>query len=265
MPSLDTLYNRKENELKVKKVFTGLLADLYIEPGFNIRFGEITADDVSPLRSAYLSGRPIPPIVVEIQPDGRMKIIAGHRRHKALSLLVAEGYEQFSRVELRHIDTDAASVVQYMVGENGHGRTNLNAVDLSIACQKLSELGNKPSQIASLLSFGESKVVYHLTIAKMSDEVKQAIIDGKIAADLAAEIFRKSGDAGVMSVIGGAEPGKKVTRAGANLWRPSMGKSVVSLLSGAAVHITDSNVSITVSTDEWERIKEAVEALGVKA
>lgn len=262
MPSLDTLYNKKQNDLKVKKVFTGLLADLYVEPGFNIRFGEITAESVAPLMSAYLMGQPIPPIVVEIQPDNRMKIIAGHRRYKALNALVAEGYEQFSRVELRHIDTDPSSVIQYMVGENGHGRTNLSAVDLSVACQKLADLDNSASQIAALLSFSESKVNYYLLIAKMSPEVKQAITDGKIAADFAAELFRKSGDAGVMAVINGAEPDKKVTRASVKMWRPSMGKSVVSVLKGASVHFTDNNAVITVNADDWEKVKEAIAALG---
>lgn len=260
MASLDTLYVKKTGpDLKVKKTFTAPLASLYVEPGFNIRHGEITPESVSELCYAYMSGAPIPPIVVEVQPNHRLKIIAGHRRYVALTTLVNDGNLQFERVELKHIDTDPASVIQFMVGENGHGRTNLNAVDLAIACQKLHNLGLNPAQIAATLSFSESKVNYHLTIAKMSDEVKQAIIDGLIAADFAADIFRKSGDAGVLAVL---QPGEKVTRKSSGLWRPSMGKSVVSLFADVTAQITDNTVNISMTVEQWEKVQEAVKALG---
>lgn len=259
--SLDTLYKKAETrgDIKVKKVFTAPLGDLYIEDGFNIRHGDITVESVESLITAYMTGEPIPPIVVEVQPDNRLKIIAGHRRFTALTHIVnVMGREEFKRVELRSIKSDPASVIKYMVGENS-GKS-LNAVDMAIACSKLSELGLKPSEIGSELNYSESKVNYHLTIAKMSDEVKSLIINGKIAGDFAADIFRKKGDQGVIDVVNGVV-GKKATRANSGLWRPSMGKSVVSMFSDVSAQVNDNIATISMSVEQWEEIQKAVTAL----
>lgn len=262
MASLDTLYKKPETrgDIKVKKVFTAPLSDLYVEDGFNIRHGEITVESVQGLITAYMTGEPIPPIVVSVQPDSRLKIIAGHRRFTALTHIVNTlGQTEFERVELRSINSDDVGTIKYMVGENS-GK-NLNAVDMALACGKLRDLGLTPAQIAEELSFSESKVNYHLTIDKMSDDVKQLIIDGKIAADLAAERFRKAGDKAVVDLVEGNTSEKKVTRANAGLWRPSMGKSIVNMLGTVKAQVHNDEVNVTMSVDEWNEIQEAVKAL----
>lgn len=263
--SLDTVYKNKivrdELNLKVKKSFTTNLSNLYVEEGFNVRYGEITVESVEDLKRAYLSGQPIPPIVVEVQPDNRLKVIAGHRRFTALNELVNTGHDEFKRVQVDHIREDDVGVIKYMVGENS-GK-NLNAVDLALVCGKLKTLGLKPSEIASELNFSESKVNYHLTIDKMSDDVKQLILDDKIAADLAADIFRKKGDKGVLDIVNGTGE-KKVTRSNAGLWRPSMGKAVVGIFNDVEVaQVSDNSVSITMTNEQYEEIQKAVKALGV--
>lgn len=203
--SLDTVYKDKEAReqlnLKVKKSFTTDLDNLYIEDGFNVRYGELTVESVAELKQAYLDGQPIPPIVVEVQPDNRLKVIAGHRRYTALTSLVNDGHDVFKRVLVDYIREDPINLIKYMVGENS-GK-NLNAVDIALVCGKLKDLGLKTPAIAANLNYSESKVNYHLTINKMSDEVKQLILSDKIAADLAADIFRKKGDKGVLDIVNG--------------------------------------------------------------
>lgn len=266
MKSLDSIYKNKEVrdqlDLKVKKSFTTELSNLYVEEGFNVRYGEITFESVRDLMNAYLDGQPIAPIVVEVQPDNRLKVIAGHRRFTALTQLVNIGHSEFNRVLVDCIKADEVGVIKFMVGENS-GK-NLNAVDMALVCGKLKALGLKPSSIASELNFSESKVNYHLTIDKMSDEVKQLILDDKIAADFAADIFRKKGDKGVLDIVNGTgDSNKKVTRANSGMWRPSMGKSVVSMFADIEAHVTDNNVSLTMSVEQYEEIQKAVKALGV--
>lgn len=261
--SLHTLYKKADTrgDIKVKKEFTVLLKDMYIEDGFNVRYGEITVDSVEGLIKAYLSGQPIPPIVIEPQPDNRFKVIGGHRRFTALTHIVNTlGHTEFERVEVNGINCSEADTIKYMVGENS-GK-NLNAVDLAIACGKLRDLNLTPAEIGSELGFSESKVNYHLTINKMSDEVKTLIIDGLIAADFAADIFRKKGNQGVLDIVAGKSDGKKVTRANSGLWRPSMGKSVVGLFRDVSAHISDNNATITMSVEQWEEVQKAVKALG---
>lgn len=264
MATLDTLYAKKiRDDIRVKKTFTAPLSALYVEDSFNIRFADITAESVENLIEAYRNDAPVPPIVVEVQDDNRLKIIAGHRRFKAISTLLAETLDdKYSRVEVRGWTVeDTEKTIVYMVGENGHGAVNLNAVDLSIACQKLSDLGNSAARIAELLNFSEPKVVYHLTIAKMCDEVKQAIVAGNIAADFAAELFRKGGDEAVLAVLNKAS-GAKATRSNSGCWRPSMGKSVVSVLSEAECY-DDGKGGVTVYLDAeaWSKVQEAMNAL----
>lgn len=255
-------------EMKVKKAFTVLLSQMYIEPGSNVRFEQYTVDGdelslqhprVESLINAYLAGEPIPPIVVEVQPDGRLKVVAGHRRFTALNYIVrVMGNTDFERTEVRQINADTAGLIKFQVGEN-KGK-NLGPVDEAVACQQLRDLDMTPAEIAELLDYSESKVNYCLTIAKMSNDVKQAIVDGKIAADFAADIFRKKGDAGVLAVL---QPGEKVTRKSAGLWRPSMGKSVVSLFTGLTpVQNSDNSVTITLDADKYAVLQEAIAALG---
>lgn len=265
MPSLDTLYKRPETrgDIKVKKVFTAPLSQLFIEEGHNVRYMPVTVESVSDLIQAYLDNEPIPRIVVEVQPEGRLKVAGGHRRYTALCHIVRDlGLDAFRRVEVESINADETGIIKYMVNEN-KGQ-NLGPVDMAWSCQKLRGIGHTPAQIGEILGYSESKVNYHLTIAKMCHDVKQAIIDGKIAADLAADIFRKSGDEGVLNVINGAG-GTKVTRKAAGLWRPSMGKSVVSMFTDVDAQITDNHVTLTLSVDKWESIQEAVKALGVNS
>lgn len=263
MASLETVYSKKLREdIRVKKTFTAPLSALYVEDGFNIRHAEITEESVSDLIRAYTLGQPVPPIVVEVQKDNRFKIIAGHRRFKALTALYKmTGSENYSRVEVRSFEESPELTVVYMMGENGNGRTNLNAVDISIACQKLADLGHIAARIGSLLGFTEPKVAYHLTIAKMSGEVKNAIVDGKIAADYAAELFRKGGDDAVMTVLNKAS-GTKATRANSGGWRPSMGKNVVSTITEAEFYDNEKGgVTIYLDADAWVKVKAAMEAL----
>lgn len=261
MASLDTLYNKPETrgDIKVKKVFTAPLSQLYIEPGNNVRYGAITVDSVTDLVESYLAGEPIPRIVVEVQPDGSLKVTAGHRRYTALCHIVNTlGNEKFNRVEVQGINGDRVSLIKYQVNENKG--LNLGPVDIALACQQLSECGLSPAQIASELSYSESKVNYHLTIAKMSDDVKQAIVDGKIAADFAADIFRKKGDGGVLAVLNGVT--EKVTRKSAGLWRPSMGKSVVSMFTDVMSDADETGVTVKLTHDQWKELQKAVKALG---
>lgn len=256
MASLDTLYKRGAADVKVRKTFTVPLSSIYTEDGFNIRHSEITEESVSDLIEMYRLGRPLPNIVVEIQDDNRFKVIAGHRRTKALKSL----YPADHRVTVEYIEADPIDTIKFMMGENHSGKTNLNAVDVSIACSKLQALGLTAAQIAIELGFSEPKVAYHLTIAKMNNDVKDAIVNGLIAADYAAELFRKGGDDAVLAVLAGSN-GTKATRANSGGWRPSMGKSVVSLLSTAQVKLTDSTAIITLSVEDYQKVKAAMDAL----
>lgn len=263
--SLDTVYKDKEAReqlnLKVKKSFTTDLDNLYIEDGFNVRYGELTVESVAELKQAYLDGQPIPPIVVEVQPDNRLKVIAGHRRYTALTSLVNDGHDVFKRVLVDYIREDPINLIKYMVGENS-GK-NLNAVDIALVCGKLKDLGLKTPAIAANLNYSESKVNYHLTINKMSDEVKQLILSDKIAADLAADIFRKKGDKGVLDIVNGTGE-KKVTRANSGIWRPTMGKAVVNMFTDDNVEVLESDQNFTnlkIPTSDYEKIIEAVKAL----
>lgn len=176
----------KSSGVKRANSFTVDFSRLVIKPEHNIRYSEITDESVVDLVDAYKKGLPIPPIVVSII-DGQLLVQAGNRRHKALSQL--QNLPEFQRVEIKEVSLSDSEAIAFMFGENS-GKT-LTPVDMSKGCRDLKNLGLDVHSIAELLNFSESKVQYYLVISNMSDEVKQAIEENKIAADLAAEIFRK--------------------------------------------------------------------------
>lgn len=247
---------RNQTGIKSVDSFTVPFDKLVIEPGHNVRYAEITDESVADLVEAYKAGEPIPPLVVKAYNTGTFVIDAGHRRHKALSQL--QHLEEFQRVQVMGNTLNPIETILFMVGENS-GK-NLNAVDMSVVCGKLRDLDLSPLEIAQRLSVSESKVNYHLTIAKMSDTVKQAILDDRIAADFAVEIFRKSGDQGVLDIIDGKA--EKVTRKSAGAWRPSMGKTIVTELFNAPAVRSGDTVTVTLTTEQYDALVAAGKALG---
>jgi len=71
MSSLSLHYKAKDKngtETTVKKTFLVPLAELYIEPGYNVR--EIDQAHVEEFRDAFIAGEFVPPLAVQVTEQG---------------------------------------------------------------------------------------------------------------------------------------------------------------------------------------------------
>lgn len=83
MTTLSQLYNQKEkngSDTTTRKTFLVPLAELYVEPGFNVR--EIDQEHVIEFRDAFIAGELIPPLAVQVTEQG-VRIVDGHHRYYA--------------------------------------------------------------------------------------------------------------------------------------------------------------------------------------
>ena len=259
--TISQLYNNPatRGEITVKKEFSVPLDRIRVVEGFNVK-NEIYRDVVDGFKKSYLEGRHVPKMVVEATPDGWFDVIEGHHRHAALGELVAEGHE-FRRITVEGFSGTEADKVALMV-TSSQGR-NLTPVERSAAYARLvNTFGWSRKEIADKFLVSLPSVTHHLAIAELTDVVKGYINQGRIAADLALEIYRKSGTPGVIAAVEGSGE-KKATRKSVSAWRPAMGKSVVSVLSSVKQwHDPSGTVEVSFTSEQWAVISDAIAAMG---
>lgn len=98
MTTLSQLYKQKEKNgtgTAVNKTYIVPVAELYVEPGFNVR--EIDQEHVGEFRDAFIAGEYIPPLAVQVTEQG-IKIIDGHHRYYG-ALAATEAGHPILRIE----------------------------------------------------------------------------------------------------------------------------------------------------------------------
>lgn len=262
--TIGNLYKNKDTrgDITVKKSFNVPFTDLYIEEGFNVK-GKIYDEVVQGLEESYIRGDYVPPIVVQAMSDGSCKVVDGHHRHKAIENIIARGYD-FKRVTVEGFNGTMSQQVALMV-TSSQGR-NLNPVERAEAYRRLESYGLTKDEIATTFTVSPASVTHHLSISELTPVVKDYISEGKIAADFALEINRKSGEQGVIDVVEGSltKGAKKATRKNTSAWRPAMGKSVVTLLSSVESYDDGEGVTALFSHEDWATVQEAIKAIGEK-
>lgn len=259
--TIGQLYKDPETrgEITVKKEFSVPLSRIRVVEGFNVK-NEIYRDVVDGFKKSYLEGRHVPKMVVEATKDGWFDVIEGHHRYVSLNELVAEGHE-FRRVTVEGFTGTEADKVALMV-TSSQGR-NLTPVERAKAYARLvNTFGWTRKEVAEKFLVSLPSVTHHLAIDELTSVVKDYINQGRIAADLALEIYRKSGTPGVIAAVEGSGE-KKATRKSVSAWRPAMGKKVVSVLSSVDSWSTpDGGVEAKFTAEQWELISDAIAAMG---
>jgi len=261
MTTISQLYKKPETrgEIKVNKSFMVPIEKLFIEDGFNVR--DLDYEHAASIGQAYRAGDHVPPLVVQVQPDGRMKIIDGHHRYHAIVSLIETGLE-FPRVQCESFNGAEAEQLSYMI-KSSQGR-NLSAVERGMAYKRLESHGFTRDEISTKVGRSRADIIHHIDIADLPNETRQQIKAGEVSASLAHELHNTGGAEAVTKAVNGAKAnGKaKATRKDTSLWKPSIGKSVVVRLAEARIEKSDDGVSLNVSHDDWQFIKDAISKLG---
>jgi len=260
-PTLGQLYkklDKGDDSITTKKEFAVLLSDIYIEDGLNVKNG-IYREVVDGLKKAYSSGEYVPKMVVEPQSDGtRFKVIDGHHRFTALTELVSEGHE-YRRITVEGFSGSAADQIKLMV-TSSQGR-NLTPLERAGAYSRLvNQFGWTRGEVVEAFCTTLPSVAHHLSLDELTPVVKHYINHERIAADYALEIFRKSGEDGVIAIVEKVTTGK-ATRKNTSAWRPAIGKSVVTLLSSVDVEFTENTVRAEFTHEQWDAIQAAIDTL----
>ncbi|WP_313481460.1 ParB/RepB/Spo0J family partition protein [Atlantibacter hermannii] len=190
MSSLSQLYKSKDKngtETTVKKTFLVPLAEIYVEPGFNVR--EIDQVHVEEFRDAFIAGEYVPPLAVQVTEQG-VKIIDGHHRYYGAKLATEAGHE-IPRLECKDfVGTDADRIAFMVTSSQGKPLTPL---ERAAAYQRLINQGWEPAEIAKKVKRSVADVDHHLQLLACGDELIDMVRSGEVAAATAVALSREHG------------------------------------------------------------------------
>lgn len=163
--------NAKENN-EYKEVFVNISL---VEPNRNQPRKEFDKDALSELANSIKQYGILQPIIVQKNED-MYEIIAGERRWRAAK------EAGLTEVPIIIRDYDKQKIMEISIIENIQ-RENLNPIEEAMAYQSLmEEYGLKHEELAERVSKNRSTITNSMRLLKLSDNIQQMIIDGKISA-----------------------------------------------------------------------------------
>ena len=190
MSSLLSLYKTKEKNgtaTTVKKTFLVPLAELYVEPGYNVR--EIDQEHVAEFRDAFIAGEFVPPLAVQVTEQG-IKIIDGHHRYYGAKMASDEGHE-IPRLECKDFAGSEADRIAFMV-TSSQGKA-LSPLERAAAYQRLLNQGWTPAEIAKKVKRSAADVDQHLQLLECGDGLIAMVRAGEVAPTTAVALSREHG------------------------------------------------------------------------
>ncbi len=190
MSSLLSLYKGKEKngtEMSAKKTFLVPLAELYVEPGYNVR--EIDQAHVEEFRDAFIAGEFVPPLAVQVTDKG-IKIIDGHHRYHGAVMATEAGHE-IARLECKDFSGSEADRIAFMV-TSSQGKA-LAPLERAAAYQRLINQGWTPAEVAKKVKRSAADVDQHLQLLDCSDGLIAMVKSGEVAPTTAVALSRHHG------------------------------------------------------------------------
>ncbi|MEB6533248.1 DNA-binding protein [Pantoea stewartii] len=190
MSSLSQHYKAKEKngtETTVKKTFLVPLAELYVEPGYNVR--EIDLEHVEEFRDAFIAGEFVPPLTVQVTEQG-IKIIDGHHRYYGAKMASDAGHE-IPRLECKDFAGSEADRIAFMV-TSSQGKA-LSPLERAAAYQRLLNQGWTPAEIAKKVKRSPADVDQHLQLLECGESLIAMVKAGEVAPTTAVALSREHG------------------------------------------------------------------------
>lgn len=167
-------FMRHDEEVPKNKQIQDLELDKIVPNRYQPR-REFSEDSIKELAETLDKNGLLQPIVVREDGD-QYEIIAGERRYRAAKSL---GWETIPAI-VKNMDDDQAASLALI--ENLQ-REDLNPIDEAKAYTNLMKLNNlTQTALAKDMGKSQSYVANKLRLLKLSDEVQQALIEGKITA-----------------------------------------------------------------------------------
>lgn len=190
MSTLSLHYKQKDKngtETTVKKTYLVPLSEIYVEPGYNVR--EIDPQHAEEFRDAFIAGEFVPPLAVEVTPQG-VKVIDGHHRYYGAKLATEAGHEVV-RLECKDFVGTEADRIAFMV-TSSQGKP-LSPLERAAAYQRLVNQGWEPGEIAKKVKRSVADVDHHLQLLACGDDLIEMVRSGEVAATTAVALAREHG------------------------------------------------------------------------
>lgn len=166
-------------------------ADLYMEPGYNIRDGEINQEKVQAFADAYTAGEYVPAITVDVTEQG-LRVNDGQHRYLGAKLAIERG---MASVLLEVVDVtgiETGKKIARMV--NANDGTPTSPIARANAYARMKAEGMTNDQIAKEVHRSPSDVANFLALAACPEHLKEMVKAGQMSYVMAIELAKEHGE-----------------------------------------------------------------------
>ncbi|USZ80556.1 putative transcriptional regulator [Serratia phage MQ-4] len=189
--SIRKMYDAKQLKAKRNNTFLVDSTELYMEPGYNIRDGEIDQDKVAAFCSSFMADEYVPAIGVDITDKG-LRVNDGQHRYLGAQMAIAQGKE---RVLLEVVDvtglSEAKKVALMLRANDGTPTSNIKRAE---AYARMAADGLNAVQIAEEVKRSPSDVRNMLALARCPAGIKAQVSAGSMSYVTALKLHADHGD-----------------------------------------------------------------------
>lgn len=189
--SIRKLYESKQITAKRNNTFLVAFEDLYMEPGYNIRDGEIDQESVDGFCASFMNGDYVPAIGVDITENG-LRVNDGQHRYLGAQKAVSQGKADLMLEVYDVTELTPAKRVARMV--NANDGTPTSPIARANAYARMKADGMTNDQIAKEVHRSPSDVANFLALASCPEHLKDMVKAGQMSYVMAIELAKEHGE-----------------------------------------------------------------------
>lgn len=189
--SIRKLYESKQITAKRNNTFLVAFEDLYMEPGYNIRDGEIDQESVDGFCASFMNGDYVPAIGVDITENG-LRVNDGQHRYLGAQKAVSQGKKDLMLEVYDVTELPPAERIGRMVKANDGTPTSPIARANAYARMKAEGMTN--DQIAKEVHRSPSDVANFLALAACPEHLKEMVKAGQMSYVMAIDLAKEHGE-----------------------------------------------------------------------
>lgn len=191
MATIGQLYKQGATKATPRKQFFAPFEELYLEPGYNIRDGEVDPEKVQAFCEAFMADEYVPAIGIDVTDKG-LRVNDGQHRYLGAAMAVERGKTE---LVLQVIDktgkTDAEKVADMLNANDG---TPTSPVARANGYARMKADGMTNDQIAKAVHRSPSDVANFLALASCPEDIKAMVSAGQMSYVMAIELSKEHGE-----------------------------------------------------------------------
>lgn len=192
MTTIRKLYESKQITAKRNNTFLVAFENLYMEPGYNIRDGEIDQERVDAFCASFMGGDYVPAIGVDITDTG-LRVNDGQHRYLGAQKAVSQGKTGLMLEVYDVTELPNAKRIARMV--NANDGTPTSPIARANAYARMKAEGMTNDQIAKEVHRSPSDVANFLALAACPEHLKEMVKAGQMSYVMAIEMTKEHGEA----------------------------------------------------------------------